>query len=225
MSPEERAFCERVMVAGTHAAKFHTFDYVETILREGIPGDFVECGVFCGGHAAIASYVFSKWGVTDRKIHLFDSFQGIPKAGPEDCGEVHKTYGTSTGKMESSGKCSIGIPAVLNYLTGWGVRTDYLVFHPGWFQDVMEREAAQIGRIAFLRVDVDLYESTKLCYQHLYHKVSKGGVVVDDDWGVPNEEPGPACRKAVKDTIGYPPDGTGIFPVSGHETTAFWRRS
>jgi len=220
VNQKEREFCDMVMVAGVHEAKYHTFEYVETILREGIPGDFVECGVFCGGHAAVASYVFRKWGVTDRKIHLFDSFQGIPKAGPEDCADVHATYGTSSGKMESSGKCSVGVAQVLNFIKGWEVPTDALVFHPGWFQDVMEREAKDIGPIAFLRIDVDLYDSTKICYQNLYHKVSKGGVVVDDDYGFHHDEPGPACRRAMREVIGQP---ANVFPVNGHPTTSFWR--
>lgn len=220
MTPEEKDFCDMVMVAGTHAAKYHTFEYVETILREGIPGDFVECGVFCGGHPAIAAYVFRKWGVTNRKIHLFDSFQGIPKAGPEDCQAVHDTYGTSSGRMETSGKCSIGVGQVLNFFRGWGVPADALVFHQGWFEETMARDAQSIGPIAFLRVDVDLYSSTKTCYQHLYGKVSKGGVVVDDDWGYHNEPTPPACRRAAIEVIGQPQN---VFEVPGHGTTSFWR--
>ena len=220
MNAEEKAFCERVTVAGVHEAKFHTFEYVETILREGIPGDFVECGVFCGGHAAIASYVFKKWGVTDRKIHLFDSFRGIPKAGPKDCADVHATYGTSTGAMETSGKCAVGISELYNFFKGWEVTTEYLVCHPGWFQDVMESEAKQIDKIAFLRVDVDLYDSTKICYQNLYSKVVKGGVVVDDDWGMPSDDPGPACIAAAIESLGFKPN---VLAVPGHFTTCFWR--
>lgn len=220
MNQKEKEFCDMVMVAGVHEAKYHTFEYMETILREGIPGDFVECGVFCGGHAAVASYVFRKWGVKDRKIHLFDSFQGIPKAGPKDCQDVHATYGTSSGRLESSGKCAVGIAEVFNFIKGWGVPTDYLVFHPGWFEEVMEAEAKDMGPIAFLRVDVDLYSSTKTCYQHLYHKVSKGGVVVDDDYGFHSDEPGPACRVAMREVIGQP---ANVFAVNGHPTTSFWR--
>lgn len=220
MNQQEKEFCQRVIVAGVHEAKYHTFEYVETILREGIPGDFVECGVFCGGHSAIASYVFKKWGVTDRKIHLFDSFRGIPKAGPKDCEAVHATYGTSTGSMETSGKCAVGISEIYNFFKGWEVTTDYLVFHPGWFQEVMEAEAKQIGKIAFLRVDVDLYDSTKVCYQQLYSKVVHGGVVVDDDYGFHSDEPGPACRIALREVIGRP---ANVFEVPGHVTTSFWR--
>jgi hypothetical protein len=220
MNQQEKAFCERVTVAGTHEAKFHTFEYVETILREGIPGDFVECGVFCGGHAAIASYVFRKWGVTDRKIHLFDSFCGIPKAGPQDCQDVHATYGTSNGTMETSGKCAIGIADVWKFFDQWQVPQSYLVFHPGWFQDVMESESKQISKIAFLRIDVDLYDSTKICYQNLYSKVSRGGVVVDDDWGF-HKDDAPACRRAAIEVIGQPKNT--VFEVQGHGSTSFWR--
>lgn len=221
MNQEEIDFCKQVSIMGTEAGKHHTFEYVEAILREGIPGDFVECGVCSGGHEAIASYVFKKWGVTDRRIHLFDSFQGVPKASQKDCEDVQKTYGLETpGKLESSGKCLSGISNIYGLFDQYKVTTEYLIFHPGWFQDVMEGEAKKIGPIAFLRIDVDLYESTKLCYQHLYGKVVPGGVVVDDDWGAPQDNP--ACRQAVR-SLGYPADGVNVYSIPGYETTAYWR--
>jgi hypothetical protein len=60
MNAEERDWLESITVAGTHAAKYHTFEAFESILLEGIPGDFVECGVMAGGHPAIASYLLRK---------------------------------------------------------------------------------------------------------------------------------------------------------------------
>lgn len=222
MNQEEKAFCERVTVAGCHGAKYHTFDYVETVLREKVPGDFVECGVMSGGHPAIAAYVFRKWGVTDRKIHLFDSFEGIPKAGPEDCPDVHHTYGTSGGGIEPSGKCASSIETILSLFQDWELPTDRLVFHKGWFEHTLEQDAKSIGPIAFFRVDVDLYSSTKVCYQHLYHKVSRSGIVVDDDWGRLTDA-APACRRAALSVIPAE-EKLEIFEVQGNEMTSFWRK-
>lgn len=219
MTPEEKAFCERVTVAGTHHAKYHTFETLEALLLEGIPGDFVECGVYAGGHPAIAAYLFRKHGITDRKIHLFDSFQGIPKAGPRDCPDVHHTYGTSSGRMETSGKCSVGVESVKGFMREMKVPLDHMVFHEGWFEETMEREAASIERIAYFRVDVDLYSSTAVCYRHLYGKVVPGGVVVDDDYGVVAEA-FPACREAIRDTLGFLPPAVD---VPGNPGTAWWR--
>lgn len=42
----------------------------------------------------------------------------------------------------------------------------------------------QVQRIAVLRVDGDLYSSTMQVLESLYPKVSVGGWVVLDDWGV-----------------------------------------
>src|SRR3990167_9889425 len=51
---------------------------------EGIPGDFVECGVFCGAQCAAMARAIMDAGDPTRKVHLFDSFQGIPRAGVHD---------------------------------------------------------------------------------------------------------------------------------------------
>ena len=65
-------------------------------------------------------------------------------------------------------------------------------FLAGWFRDTLP--AAPIDRIAVLRLDGDMYESTHLALTHLYSKLSRGGFVIVDDYGaLPN------CRLAVED--------------------------
>lgn len=65
-------------------------------------------------------------------------------------------------------------------------------FLKGWFKDTLP--SAPIERLALLRLDGDMYESTMDGLVNLYPKVSAGGFVIVDDWGVV-----PACREAVND--------------------------
>jgi hypothetical protein len=52
---------------------------------------------------------------------------------------------------------------------------------------------APIEKLAILRMDGDMYESTMDALNSLYHKVAPGGFVIVDDYILP------ACRKAVDD--------------------------
>ncbi len=54
---------------------------VKYLLVSNIPGDFVECGVWRGGAAFLMAELLRQAGVTDRKVWLFDSFEGLPSAG------------------------------------------------------------------------------------------------------------------------------------------------
>lgn len=221
MNMNEREWVETITVAGTHAAKYHTFEMFEEILLDGIPGDFVECGTMAGGHPAIASYLIRKHCKIDRKIHLFDSFEGVPGAGPMDHPDTHKTFGTyKGGRITSTGISKCTVQGVKDFFAQWGVIADYCEFHPGWFEEVMEREAAKIERIAFLRVDTDIYSSTRECYRHLYSKVVPGGIIVDDDWGPAADGP-TACRRAVIEELGFTPT---VTDVPGNLGTVWWRK-
>jgi len=211
-------FCEMVTCAGVYAAKWNTLQIMEKCIGSNVQGDFVECGVMAGAHPAIMLYMLQKVGMRNRKVHLFDSFQGIPRATENDCPDVQKTYGLKQGKMETSGASACTVQEVTDNLKKWGVWDENMVvFHKGWFEDTLAQDADKIDKIAFLRSDVDLYESTKLVYQHLYHKVVSGGFVCDDDIGLPGFPP--ACRVAMEEVIGKKTDWIHIV---GHETTA-WR--
>lgn len=97
VNDHERTYCDNVTVLGNHSAKYNTFEIVERIIAEGIPGDYAEAGVAGGGHSAIISHVLRKHGVGGKTIHLFDSFQGIPQAGPRDTWTDQKVYGFNDG--------------------------------------------------------------------------------------------------------------------------------
>lgn len=175
-----------------------TCDLAKQCIMQGIPGDFVECGVFQGVQCAAMAKACMELGVRDRKVHLFDSFAGIPQAGPED-----KEYLAAGHK---AGLSSASIEDVIGNMEEWRVDPSLLVYHHGWFEETVPLAVAptepgavqRIKSIALLRLDGDLYKSTKVCMEHLYPLLSPGGWCIADDYHLSG------CRKAITEKIGHP---------------------
>ena len=179
-----------------------TYDIAAALIANGVPGDFVECGVYAGGQcAAMALAIINNDKnagkhqpfeySSDRRVHLFDSFQGMPRCGPEDSEFI------AAGKQPGESACSLeGVQANMRM---WGIPDELLMWHPGWFAET----APHFGKyhdapIALLRLDGDLYESTKVCLEHLYPRLVRGGACIVDDY------PLTGCRKALHEVVGYP---------------------
>ncbi|HUV63540.1 MAG TPA: TylF/MycF/NovP-related O-methyltransferase [Sedimentisphaerales bacterium] len=159
-----------------------------------IPGDFVECGVFCGTQVAamaLANQVFK----AGRKIHLFDSFQGIPQAGPNDGDDIKGCIGDGKGELVSSGVAVQDVDAVKGHMAGWQIDPCSLVYHPGWFQDTLPTDVSQLFDcgIAVLRLDGVLYESIATCLRYLSPLVHEDGYVIIDAYRLKG------CKQAVFD--------------------------
>lgn len=214
MTPEDKAFCNKVLQLAlcNPEMAWNTLDLTERVLSEGIPGDLAECGVFAGTHPAIMAYVLMKHGITDRKVHLFDSFEGIPKAQAHEHPNDLKTLGKGRlGVIESSGVSVCSLEGVKRYMKMWGIDPTLLVYHKGWFQNTLKNHG--ILKLALLRIDCDLYDSTIPVLQHLYPCVQPGGYVIDDDLG------SPTCRQAVVDILGAMPKKLNFVSAGTH----WWR--
>lgn len=179
---------------GWPASLEFTYYTTRNVIAREIPGCFVECGVANGAHPAVMGRALDELGVPSR-VHLFDSFQGLPHAGPNDRDFIDAGYGDGSGRLDPIGVSACSLPAVKANLLRWldPAALKRFVFYPGWFQDTVARAAPHIGPIAFLRLDGDLYESTLICLRHLEPLVAPGGVIVVDDWNLDG------CRHAVKD--------------------------
>src|SRR5574337_746166 len=120
-----------------------------------------------------------------RCVHLFDSFEGLPAATPVD-EEIWQHHGAKTGEAACS------LEGVMNNMRAWGIPDQLLVYHKGWFAQTVPGFAVPI---ALLRLDADLYSSTKVCMDTLYPLVSHGGWVIIDDWNLSG------CRVAVNEKV------------------------
>jgi O-methyltransferase len=168
--------------------------------RYSIQGQFVECGVWKGGAAGMMALahlasVATPW----RSLYLFDSFEGLPEpVGLKDGSAAVRYAGNrASGKLRPIGQCVGTLDENRELLERRiGYPEPLLRYHVGWFEETLPRVAPEIGEIALLRLDGDWYESTRICLEHLYSRVVKGGVVVIDDYG--HWE---GCRRAVDEFI------------------------
>ena len=158
---------------------------VEKALEDGVPGDLIETGVWRGGASIFMRGLLAAHGVSDRLVFAADSFMGLPKPSrPED-----QAHDLSREKLPF---LAVSLAEVKANFARFGLLDDRVRFLEGWFKDTLP--AAPIDRLAVLRLDGDLYESTLDALTALYDKVSPGGFIIVDDYFA--MEP---CQQAVTD--------------------------
>lgn len=178
-------------------------------LRRRVPGDLLEAGVWRGGTTILMRAVLAAYGDDERRVWVADSFQGLPKpdadAFPADAGVDY------TGRAE----LSVGERQVRANFARYGLLDDRVEFLPGWFKDTLP--GAPVERLAVMRLDGDLYESTIDALDALYPKLSAGGYCIIDDYGALE-----ACRRAVDDYRAAHGITEELRPVDW--TGAYWQR-
>ncbi|HEX6311454.1 MAG TPA: TylF/MycF/NovP-related O-methyltransferase [Acidimicrobiia bacterium] len=182
---------------------------VVDVLRRDVPGDLLEAGVWRGGTTIFMRAVLAAYDDDRRRVWVADSFQGLPAPDPDafpaDAGLDY------TGHAE----LSVGVQQVRANFARYGLLDDRVEFLPGWFKDTLPN--APIERLAVLRLDGDLYESTMDALEALYPKLSVGGYCIVDDYGALE-----ACRRAVDDYRAAHGITEEIEPVDW--TAVSWRR-
>jgi len=183
---------------------------VEKVLAEDVPGDLVECGVWRGGACILMRAVLAAYGDEKRCIWLADSFAGVPAPDVEN-------YAADENIRLDLAAPVLAVPeaTVKTNFTRYGLLDDRVRFLPGWFKDTLP--SAPIGRIALLRLDGDLYESTIQALDALYPRLSVGGYCIIDDY-----HPIPACREAVTNYRQKHKISAEIIEIDG--TGVFWRK-
>ena len=111
---------------------------------------------------------------------------------------------------------AVSRPRVQALFERLGLMDERVRFVEGWFNETLLQ--APIGRIAVLRLDGDYYESTLTPLQALYDRVSPGGFVIIDDYGL--LEP---ARRAVNEFRGANGVSAPLMDIDGHGY--FWRKS
>ena len=161
-----------------------------------IEGNFVECGVWNGGCAAVMGAVDKRYG-SGRQVVLVDSFEGLPEPVTSDGSRASEySSGRADGRLKAIGQLVGSIENVKTIFGRLGIDQNKVRIEKGWFQDVLPRIKRDIGQIAVLRLDGDWYESTKVCLENLYGNVVSNGYVIIDDYGCWE-----GCRKAVDEFL------------------------
>src|SRR5947207_7720875 len=154
-------------------------DTVEHVVRNGMDGAFVECGVWRGGSTMAAALMFLELGAGDRDLHLFDTFEGMP---PPTAKDIEIATG-KPGLHERNGVALTRAPLedVRANMASTGYDMRHVHFHRGMVEDTIPDQAPQ--NIAILRLDTDWYASTKHELEHLWPHITPGGFLIIDDYG------------------------------------------
>jgi hypothetical protein len=182
---------------------------VESVIDDDVPGDLIETGVWRGGATFFMRAILKARGDTDRLVWVADSFAGLP---PPDTARFPCDEGITLHQFP---QLAVSLENVRENFRRYGLLDEQVRFLKGWFRDTLP--AAPIRRLAVLRLDGDLYESTIQALNALYPKLSPGGYLIVDDYG--NVA---ACREAVHD---YRDDRQITEPIERIDWGgAYWRR-
>jgi O-methyltransferase len=174
---------------------FANIDSVQHIIDHDIDGDIVEVGVFKGGSIISMILALEELKIKNRKIHLFDTFEGMtePTNVDIDLNNQHASI-LMDDPLVSCG-CSLN-EVIKNVNFHCKYPKDLINYHKG---DILKTIFIP-SKIAILRLDTDWYESTKFELENFYDKVSKNGVIIIDDYGHWQ-----GCKKAVDEFLSKNP--------------------
>jgi hypothetical protein len=158
---------------------------VRYVARHRIPGDVVECGVWRGGSMQAVARTLLAAGDTARDLHLFDTYEGMPPPSDRDLRRSDERSAEELLAEESREDSKVWAVATLDDVKDGFSRLDYpaerVHFVKGKVEDTIPGHAPE--QISILRLDTDWYESTRHELEHLYPRLSSGGVLLLDDYG------------------------------------------
>ena len=151
------------------------YSYIEDVLRREIPGEFAECGCF-NGNSLFATKSLIEKHRSMKSIHVFDSFEG----GLSEFVEKDLTNGsiTSINQAEEVGR---SFASSYSQLIEKTKDLSRVKINKGWIPEVFKTQEER--NYCFVHIDVDLYEPTIESHKYFFERLSKGGVIVCDDYG------------------------------------------
>lgn len=156
---------------------------VRYVVRNDIPGDIVECGVWRGGSMLAVAKTLLEVGDTERELHLYDTFEGMSEPTEHD----KRHDGKSAADMLATSDKSSGVWAyatledVQETMAQAAYPGERVHYYKGKVEDTIPGDAPE--KISILRLDTDWYESTRHELEHLWPRLVPGGVLLLDDYG------------------------------------------
>ncbi len=137
---------------------------LSSVLVAEVPGAVVELGCNAGKTSTLLQMVIDEFDPT-RELHVYDSFQGLPKPSHRDA-------------YLAQGDCRASVDEVLSEFRARGLRPPRI--HAGWFDESLPRSCPD--RIAFAYCDSDFYTSISTSLQYVYPRLAKNAIVIVDDY-------------------------------------------
>lgn len=184
-------------------------DCVTDVLHNKIEGDLIETGVWRGGAVIFMRAILKAYNCTNRIVWAADSFDGLPMPNENkyvaDKEDKHYTYD----------ELKVSLETVKENFKKYDLLDEQVQFLKGWFKDTLPN--APINKLAIIRLDGDMYESTMDGLSNLYPKLSKGGFIIIDDWGAVE-----GCKLAVMDYRRQNNISEEIIPID--MDGVFWKK-
>lgn len=136
-----------------------------------LQGSLLEIGVWRGGTGGLIAKKAHLCGIADP-IYLCDTFEGVVKASQKDT-----SY--------RGGEHADTSPEIVQKLLTEKLQLKNTVLLKGIFPDQTGGQIAN-RKFRFCHIDVDVYESTKDIVDWLWPRLVPGGIIVFDDYGIPN---------------------------------------
>ncbi len=182
-------------------------------VEDGVEGAVVEVGCFRGAMALWMRAVLDELGDTNRPIHVYDSFAGLPAPGDRDSNHLGEGELVSTPADVAATHAAWHKPSP--------------IIHPGWFADTLSHQLPE--KIAFGYLDGDFYDSIHVSLTHCVPRLNRGGALIIDDYADTVVNPKawdglPGVKRASDDYFGTP---TPVEVLIGDGDLAFglYRRS
>lgn len=179
---EKRFEYENGFYATADPSRFSKFiSHLEFFKRTSdIRGEILEFGIFKGNS-------FFRWikfrdlleQTSSRKIIGFDVFGDFPEANFEDDKLKREAF-----VRETKGGKSISYEEISSLLQKQNLHKNVEIVKG----DILKTLDQYVNnnphlKISLLHIDVDLYEPTKFILEKLYDRVTKGGIIILDDYG------------------------------------------
>jgi O-methyltransferase len=177
-----------------------------------LPGDVCEFGVAEGATSALLA---NELRSTEKRLWLFDSFQGLPAPTTKDeliddiyhLGRLEAYEGTMVHPYES----------VVGRVAATGFPHERMTVVPGFIEETASAPGLP-EQVCFAYVDFDLYEPVRTALDLLSERLVPGGRIVVDDYGFFSQGVETAVEEFINDLGGrftrtVPPDGHGHFAL------------
>lgn len=140
---------------------------LEQVLARAVEGDAVEFGCYVG---TTSVFLARQLAATDKKLYLYDSFEGLPPKSGEDSSPAGLAF--KTGELLATKK------QLVRNLQQAHVPMPQIT--KGWFSDLTEHDIP--SKIAFAFLDGDYYQSVRDSLKLIWGRLTPGACVVVDDY-------------------------------------------
>ncbi len=188
--------------------RMNLFHLLEQTLVRGVPGDVVELGCNAGESTIVMRRIMDELG-SDKQLHAYDSFEGLPELTEAD----------RKDGVYSAGHMAVGEDVLIKNFEQLGLRLPKI--HKGWFQDTVPSQLPD--HICFALLDGDLYESTRHILPHVYERMLPGAIgmiaVYYDEELLPRKDleggyRSPGVKHAVDEFFADKPEKVGMLYAS-----------